>query len=390
MRGDGEDMRITQFGYTNHEYVALAISNNIYAPDASHKTMIGFQVHHFLLFFGKTDVFSRCAPRPPCQSAHLCYTVVWRTAARAAADFALLGAGRMFTILCAVLAGICVTLQNSLNALMNPFIGAMGTSAAVFVIQLVLLLAYQACVVRRRIRLRDVPPGYYSSGLIAVVVIGMIGYCVSQMGSAVTTCCSVAGQIIMSALVDHFGLFGSARHRFTARRVAGFALILAGVLVLNLAGGASAGRTPLQLLLLAVLLGCGAVVVRTLNFKATQATGSTIGGGIVNSLSGAFFGLLLYFIVHGFRPDLSAFTAFSPAYYTAGLFGGACLLLNIAAYARQNVFYATIFMLIGQVATGIAMDLLVFHALSAGKCLGMAIILTGVLLDKLLTRARSA
>ena len=294
----------------------------------------------------------------------------------------------MPSILFAMLAGIAVTVQNSLNGLMNPFIGAMGTSLVGFSIQLILLLLYQACVVRRRLSLKRVPLAYYSSGLIAVIVVGTIGFCVSRMGSAVTTCCSVAGQILMSALVDHFGLFGSPRHRFTKNRVGGFALILAGVLSINLVGGSSTGRAPLSLLLLALLLGCGAIVVRTLNHKSTQATGSMIGGGVVNSMSAAFFSLILFLATTGFHPDLSAFTAFPPAYYSAGLFGGACLLLNIAAYERQNVFYATVFMLIGQVATGIVADLLVFHSLSAGKCVGIAIVLAGVLMDKQRTRNR--
>ena len=289
----------------------------------------------------------------------------------------------MSSIIYAVLAGITVTAQNSLNGLMNPYIGAMGTSVVVFILQLILLCLYQTCIVRRRVALRNVPVAYYSSGLIAVIVVGTIGFCVSRMGSAVTTCCSVAGQIVMSALVDHFGLFGAAKHRFTGTRLAGFALILAGVLVINLTGGGATGEAPLPLLFLAVLLGCGAIVVRTLNHKASQATGSMIGGGIVNSLSGAFFGLLLFLVTTSFRPDLSAFAAFPPAYYASGLFGGACLLLNIAAYAKQNIFYATIFMLIGQVAAGVVADLFIFHALSAGKCVGMLIILSGVLLDKL-------
>lgn len=292
----------------------------------------------------------------------------------------------MSSILFAVLAGVAVTVQNSLNGLMNPHIGAMGTSVVVFLVQALLLPLYQLCVVRRRISFRGVPLACGFSGLIAVIVIGTLGFCVSRMGSAVTTCCSVGGQIMISALIDHFGLFGTARHPFTGRRALGFALILAGVLAINLAGSASGSEAPLGLLILAVLMGCGAVVVRTLNYRASQATGSMIGGGIVNSVSGAIFGVLLFLIPCGFRPDLSGFAAFPPVCYTAGLFGGACLLLNIAAYARQNVFYATIFMLVGQVSAGIAMDVFVFHALSAGKCAGIAVVLCGVLLDKLLTR----
>lgn len=72
------------------------------------------------------------------------------------------------------------------------------------------------------------------------------------------------------------------------------------------------------------------------------------------------------------------------ACYFAGAFGTGSLILNILAYRKENIFYATIFMLLGQVTTGILMDIYMFHALSVGKCIGIAIILAGVLFDKIL------
>lgn len=294
----------------------------------------------------------------------------------------------MSSIIFAILAGISVTMQNSINGLMTPLIGAMGTSFTGFVIQLFLLLLYQFLKERKLISLKKVPPLYFSSGFIAAITVGTIGFCVSRMGSAVTTCCSVAGQMIMSALVDHFGLFGTQKHTFSGRRLPGFLLILSGVLSINLIGGSGIGEASLSFLFLAMCLGACAILIRTLNFRASQVTGSSIGGGIVNSLSGTVSGLFLFILTAGFKPDFSVYARIPASYYLAGVFGTSCLLFNIAAYQRQNIFYATIFMLIGQVGTGILMDILVFHSLSFGKCIGIAIILSGVLLDKLLTRQK--
>ena len=292
----------------------------------------------------------------------------------------------MSYLIFAVLAGISVTMQNSLNGLINPYLGAMGASFIGFAIQLTLLVIFQLAKEHRMVSLKNVPFYYYSSGIISSIVVGLIGFCVARMGSAVTTCCSVAGQIVMSALVDHFGLFATKKNPFSKKRVPGFVMILLGVLAINLIGGTQNGEASLHFLLLAMVLGSCAIVVRTLNYKSTQAAGSSIGGGFVNSISGTVAGGIFFIVASGFRPDLSAFLQVPLPYYLAGAFGTGCLLCNIAAYKKQNVFYATIFMLIGQVATGILMDVLVFHTLSAGKCIGILIVLTGVLLDKLMTR----
>ena len=64
-------------------------------------------------------------------------------------------------------------------------------------------------------------------------------------------------------------------------------------------------------------------------------------------------------------------------------------MLSIIAYKRLETFYATVFMLIGQICAGVVIDLLVFHALTWGKAIGIAMIVLGVLIDKLVTRSKN-
>ena len=147
----------------------------------------------------------------------------------------------MLYILFAICAGAATTLQNSINGLMTPIIGSMCVSCINFTVQAILILGYLAIFQRRLPAVRRVPLPYYASGILATIVVGLIGMCVSRMSSAVTTCCSVAGQILMSALIDHFGLFGAQRVRFHLSRAPGFLCILAGVLCINLIGQICAG-----------------------------------------------------------------------------------------------------------------------------------------------------
>lgn len=295
----------------------------------------------------------------------------------------------MSSILFAMLAGVSIAVENSLNGLMNPFVGAMGASLVCYAVQLIAFLVYLAVRRKEKVQLRKAPFVCYLGGLQGGVIMGVISFCVFRMGTAVTTCCSVAGQILLSALVDHFGLLGAKKQPFSPRRIPGFLMLLAGVLVINLAGGARTGDAPLWLLLTALLIGGTSVLVRLLNFRASQAAGSPIGGGMTNSIGGVAGGLLLYVLSTGLRPDLAAFGRIPPLYLFSGVLGAVCLLANVAAYRKSNVFYATVFMLIGQVGTGIVMDLLLARPLSAGKLIGIAILLAGVTADKLLTRKKA-
>ena len=156
----------------------------------------------------------------------------------------------MIYVLFAIFAGITVTLQNSINGLMAPVVGAIGASFLSFTTQATLIFAYLTLIQHRLPSIRRARFPEALSGPLAMVVVGLIGVCVSRMGSAVTTCCSVAGQIIISAVIDHFGLFNAQIMRFKSRRIPGFILILIGVLSINLIGASDGMKTPLPMLLL--------------------------------------------------------------------------------------------------------------------------------------------
>lgn len=294
----------------------------------------------------------------------------------------------MLSIPFAVFSGITLTLQNGLSGLMTPYTGAMGASLAGFTVQLVLLVSYQLIREHRVSPIGKVPLGYYAGGLVAGLVVAGNGFFVSVMGSAVTACCSVVGQILMSALVDHFALFGKEKNRFSVKRIPGFLLMITGVLLINLIGGSDMGSPKLIYLLLALCVGFCSVVIRSVNYKVGNILGSTIGSGIVNSIGGLISAFVLFFVIGGFKPDFSGFATVPFPCYFAGMFGVLCMLLNIIAYRKTNVFYATIFMLIGQVSASIILDVFVFRSLSVGKCAGIAVVAVGVMLDKALDKQK--
>lgn len=293
----------------------------------------------------------------------------------------------MSSIIFAIAAGAFIAAQSSVNGISTPVVGAIMVSAANFALQLLLLIIFQLVKEHYLPDLRKIPFICWCSGILATCCVAGMGFCVSKMGTAVSTCCYVAGQILISSAVDHFGLFGSNRHPFIAKKIPGLILIIIGVLSMNFIGSSSSGMTvPIPYLMLGVLLGVFAILVRTANARASAVCGTAVGGGMMNGLAGFVSSALVLFVMAGFRPDFSGIPSVWPYFVLASVLGVSSIQSNIMAYKNGNVFYATIFLLIGQVTTGILMDTFIFHALSVGKIIGIIIISTGVLLDKFLTR----
>ncbi len=133
-----------------------------------------------------------------------------------------------------LLAGILQSAMMSFNGLLAESVSLWGVSLIVHVSGGVLLLLYILLFIRERITLRGMPWYLYSSGFFGVLLVSVSSYCVGILGAAVTTCLSVAGQLFISAVIDHYGLFHVPRVPFSPRRIPCFLMILAGIILLNL------------------------------------------------------------------------------------------------------------------------------------------------------------
>jgi transporter family-2 protein len=69
----------------------------------------------------------------------------------------------------------------------------------------------------------------YGSGALGLVIVGAIGYSAPRMGLVAAFTVFVAAQFCMAALVDHFGWMGAELRPLNASRIAGMAVVLAGI-----------------------------------------------------------------------------------------------------------------------------------------------------------------
>ena len=132
--------------------------------------------------------------------------------------------------------GLMLSAMQSINGLLSGYLGLFGTSLAVHVVGGVLLAAFILLVLRQKIRLGPMPWYLYAAGIFGIALVTCNSFCIARLGAALTSCLSIAGQLIFSILMDHFGLLGMRRVRFDKRRLHALALIAVGLVIVTAAG----------------------------------------------------------------------------------------------------------------------------------------------------------
>ena len=84
------------------------------------------------------------------------------------------------------------------------------------------------------IKLLSVSPWYvWMGGLLGAIYVSCVIFVNQQQGVALTFALVVAGQIFISLLIDHFGLFGSIVRPVSLPKIIGALLIIAGLVLIK-------------------------------------------------------------------------------------------------------------------------------------------------------------
>ena len=132
-----------------------------------------------------------------------------------------------------LLAGILQGVMVSLNAQMGNYFSLFGICFFVHGIALVLLLGY-LLVKRQPLRFSGAPRNVYLVGAMGIGIVATSSWCTLHVGASAFMALSTAGQLVSSALIDRFGLFGMPVTRIRRRQLPGYALVLLGVILVVL------------------------------------------------------------------------------------------------------------------------------------------------------------
>lgn len=137
----------------------------------------------------------------------------------------------LFVILVGLAGGVAIGFQGPLTSLMSQRV---GTIESVFIVHLGGTIAAMLPLVLfmgggNVGHWRTVPWYALLAGVLGLPILSAISYTIPRLGAATTVILIIAGQLIIGAVLDHFGLLGAAIRPLTLSRLAGMVIVFAGV-----------------------------------------------------------------------------------------------------------------------------------------------------------------
>lgn len=142
----------------------------------------------------------------------------------------------VLAMLAVVIGGAATALQAPTNAKMMTAVGSPVNAAFVSFAVGTAALGLLAVVMQVRPDLaasRALPWYAWVGGLYGAVFVVAAAWGVPRLGVATTIILMVAGQLLLSVVLDHFGAMGMPKQPISLGRVAGVGLVIAGVLMVR-------------------------------------------------------------------------------------------------------------------------------------------------------------
>jgi bacterial/archaeal transporter family-2 protein len=137
----------------------------------------------------------------------------------------------------AVTAGVLIAAQAPTNALLSRAAGSPLTAAMIsFLVgsaALALLLLVMVPARPDGSALRSLPAWAWAGGLYGAFAVAVAAFGAPRIGVGTLLVAIIAGQLIASAALDHFGALGLERHPLSFTRTAGIALVLLGAVLVR-------------------------------------------------------------------------------------------------------------------------------------------------------------
>ncbi len=137
----------------------------------------------------------------------------------------------------AVCAGLALATQAGVNSQLRTSLGSPVMAALIsFMVGsfalLIYILLFQRQSLEALTNLQTISWHKWTGGLIGALYVTGVIIVAPKIGATNTAGLIVAGQILFALFLDHFGLLGFVQHTFNGMRLAGAALLIAGVFLI--------------------------------------------------------------------------------------------------------------------------------------------------------------
>lgn len=143
----------------------------------------------------------------------------------------------MAGVIFSILAGILISLQGVFNTRVSDRIGLLETTAVVHGIGFIFACIAAVLFGNGNIkRLGEVNKLYLMGGIFGVVIVFSVIKGISLLGATYSIAVLLVTQIVISTIIDTFGLFGNPQIKFDYTKPLGVLIMIAGIIVFKLRG----------------------------------------------------------------------------------------------------------------------------------------------------------
>ena len=145
--------------------------------------------------------------------------------------------GSYFFVILALTVGMAGTTQGAINNRLNDFLSNPAIVALVsFIVGSAALLVYVVASggqISSIWTTRNIPWIAWTGGILGAYFVACTVILIPRLGVALTFSLIIAGQMVLTLVIDHYALFGVEQRPVSLARIGGVALIVLGVVLIR-------------------------------------------------------------------------------------------------------------------------------------------------------------
>jgi len=277
-----------------------------------------------------------------------------------------------------LLTGVLISLMIAINGGLTGRYGIYSATAIIHVVGLALIIII-VLIKREKFFPKRFPWYLYLGGAIGVLTTVFNNFSFGRISVSAILALGLLGQSISGLTIDRYGLFGMKKYPFTKEKLIGLTLIIGGIISMI---------TSFEVIavLVSFLAGVTIVLSRTLNAKIADLTSVRV-STFYNYFVGLFVALIALFLLG--RNELApteAISLYNFYIYLGGAFGLAVVLLLNILVVKVSAFYLTLLIFVGQVFSGVLIDVIITQTISARNVLGGVLVAAGLCIDLIIDK----
>lgn len=282
----------------------------------------------------------------------------------------------LFSLLMGILISVMVAFNGGLTT-------QYGVYSATVMIHIVGLLLITTVVLFKRERVFSQRYAWflYLGGAIGVMTTIFNNFSFGRISVSAILALGLLGQSVTGLIIDQYGFLGMPKHPFTRQKLIGIFLIIIGIVSMI-------NNFEIIAVVVSFAAGVNIILSRTLNGKLSNLTSERV-STFYNYIVGLIISIPVFLLLGRNEIILTEF-AFSPRWYIylGGVLGVCVVLIGNITVVKISAFYLTLLIFIGQVFTGVLIDMVISQQLSSRNLIGGVLVAAGLSVNLFLDNKR--